>query len=261
MLWIFAALAFLAGLAMFAYGTRDAALGGRVRALPTSRIADLALHADSGDVKILGRIVVGQDSVFLSPLTDTPCVWCRVHREVWEPQTVLGVRNGKEGRWAFMALAIRGVPFLIDDGSGAFARIDADGALLPTLQIHLSWRANVESEAMDAFFGTASVPHTTERPDTSGLPSPGATRYVEELLAPGDPILAVGPVRRERAPESNAYRDGLALVLAASPESPRLILSSDTEARTWTHLARFRIVGAAVVVISLGVALAAFLRR
>ena len=180
----------------------------RAQATATSFIGDLGKSVTelAGTVEIKGFALVGPEGTFVGPLSKQPAVWCRLHHHAW----VAGTKNG--GSWTFRSMAVFGVPFQVQDGSGARARVVPEGCVAPEMMAHVTIAGDLPP-AGDEFFNA----HRVTKPEELNLQSARSTdgtssstgsghRYVEERIAPGDYTYLLGSVRRP-AISSAPYRE------------------------------------------------------
>jgi len=176
----------------------------RIIATPTTPIAQA-----SGDcvVEIKGKVVAGEQGVFTTPFSGRPAVFCRV--------TVQEKRSrGKSTYWHTVVEEVEARDFYVEDGSGQQARVSPRGA---------NAVLDKQSTATSGTFNDAP-PNLVEFLQARGHATTGwfglnkSMQYLEEVLAPGDQLYAIGPSHREAGPPaSENYRD--------SPSS-RLVMSS-----------------------------------
>jgi hypothetical protein len=221
------------GLALLVFGGIVAIVGGiitlvglknwnrrkRIVATPTSPIA----QAPGGAmVEIKGRIAPSEQGVVQAPFSGRHCVWVRI--------TVQELRSsGRNTYWHTLLSEIDGRPFLVDDGSGQMARVIAQGAnvILDQQNIATSGTFNDAPPQLNAFLASRGIS------STSWLGFNKSMRYNEEVLAPGEPLYALGPSRRDAGPPVNdGYRmvPGTQLVMFAMPGPlGELILTNKSE--------------------------------
>lgn len=213
----------------------------RIIATPTSPIA----HAPGNQlVEIKGRIVAGEQGVVQTPFSGRLAVWTRV--------TVQELRStGKNSYWHTLHTEMDGRPFLIDDGSGQLARIMPQGAnvMLDRVNIASSGTFNDAQPHLEAFLAMRGLK------STSWLGFNKSMRYEEELLAPGDPVYALGPSRRDPGPPvSDGYRmvPGTQLVMFHGPSADHeLILTNKSEEQLTSRLLGGFVVGLVLTGLSL----------
>jgi hypothetical protein len=166
---------------------------GRILRTPTSPIAQAP---GTGPVEVKGRIAPSEQGLVMAPFSGRHAVWVRV---------VVSERRstGRSTYWAQIVNEVDGRMFFIDDGSGQYARVIPNNAnvILDRQGVAGSGTFNDAPPHLEAFLRAR------------GLSSTGwfgfnkAMRYSEEVLAPGDPVYALGPSRREPGPPvSDGYR-------------------------------------------------------
>ncbi|MDB4943020.1 MAG: hypothetical protein JWP97_2554 [Labilithrix sp.] len=218
----------------------------RILATPTSPIAQAP---GNQLVEIKGRIVPSELGVIQTPFSGRLAVWTRV--------TVQELRStGKSSYWHTLHTEADGRPFMIDDGSGQLARIMPAGAnvVLERVNVASSGTFNDAQPHLEAFLAMRGLK------STSWLGFNKRMRYEEELLAPGDPVYALGPSRRDPGPPVNdGYRmvPGTQLVMFTGLGAEHeLILTNKTEEQLTSKLLWGFVTGLVVTGISvlLGVA-------
>jgi hypothetical protein len=171
--------------------------------MPTKRIAD----AKEGQVvEVKGTVRADPaEPAFEAPLSGEPIVWAFV--SIWSR-----FRAGSIDTWSESSTTVHGRSFLLDDGSGALARIEA--------------RGDIEAN-LDESFGT-SLPEKAEAPkhvaaffeQKNVTRSYADMRFFETVVREGDRLLVVGHTRRERLPAADTYRgvEATRLVLFAGKQ-------------------------------------------
>ncbi len=247
---IFSAVLLVVGMVISLAGLKNYRRRQRIIATPTSPIAQAS---GLGPVEIKGRIVPGEQGVLQTPFSGRHAVWCRI--------TVLEHRSsGRNSYWATILKETDQREFFVDDGSGQMAKILPHGAevILDAQQVGSSGTFNDASPHLAAFL--ASRGHSTQ----SFLGFNKSMRYTEEVLAPNDPLYALGPSRREAGPPVNdGYRmaPSSQLVLAAGQgDAHELILTNKSEEQLvsrllWGMVGGLVITGIAVVLGLVGVVL------
>lgn len=225
-LLIFGGILFIVGIIMVLTGLKNYRRRQRIIATPTSPIAQAP---GNGPVEIKGRIVPGEQGVLQTPFSGRHAVWCRV--------TVLEHRSsGRSSYWATIINEVDQREFFVDDGSGQSAKIRPLGAevILDSQNVASSGTFNDPPQHVVAFL--ASRGHSAQ----SFFGFNKGMRYQEEVLAPGDPLYALGPSHREAGPPVNdGYRmvPGSQLVLAAGAgEANELILTNKSEEQLVSRL-------------------------
>lgn len=158
----------------------------RIIATPTSPIA----HAPgNGVVEIKGRIHPSEQGLVQTPFSGRHAVWCRV--------TVQELRSsGRNTYWHTILTEVDGRPFMVEDGSGQMARVMPLGAdvVLDKQNVASSGTFKDAAPHLEAFLQSRGLK------STSWIGFNKSMRYEEEVLAPGDPIYALGPSRRDAGP-------------------------------------------------------------
>ena len=198
----------------------------RIIATPTSPI----VHAPGNQlVEIKGRVVPSEQGIVLTPFSGRHAVWTRI--------TVQELRrSGRNSYWHTLLTEMDGRMFMVDDGSGQLARVMPAGAnvILDKVNIAASGTFNDAQPHLEAFLASRGLK------STSWLGFNKSMRYEEELLAPGDPVYALGPSRREPGPPVNdGYRmvpgSQLVMFVGIGPEN-ELILTNKTEQQLTSKL-------------------------
>ena len=210
---------FIIGAIIAVVGMKNLARRKRILDTPTSPIRQAQ---GGGLVEIKGRILPSEQGLVMAPFSGRHAVWARI--TVQEQRS-----SGRNTYWKTVANETDTRSFFVDDGSGELARV-------------LPMAANVILEAQAvASSGTFkdAPPHLEAFLQSRGLKSTGLLgfnkqmRYHEEILAPGDPVYALGPSRRDPGPPVNdGYRmvPSSQLVMHAMPgNAGELILTNKTE--------------------------------
>jgi E3 Ubiquitin ligase len=200
------ALFLLIGLAQLWSARVDRQRRRRVLDTPTSTIAG----AKGGVVQIHGRAAAGDAGTLVAPLSGKAVIWFNV-------QVLRERGSGRSRRWVTAVDEARGVPFLVDDGSGEQALVDSQGAYIvvdPRFEAHSGFLHDA-TPALEAFL----VAHGMSSRNVLGLNSP--FRYRERVLEPGDALSALGPTSRENSPQ------GTRLVMRSAGGAGDAILLSD----------------------------------
>lgn len=222
----------------------------RIIAMPTSSIAQAS---GNGPVEIKGRISPSELGVVHSPFSNKPAVWARISVQEWRQQ-------GRSGSWVTIIQESEGRPFMVDDGSGQSARVLPDGAiiLLDEKEAARSGTFRDANPQLEAFLQSRG------HKSTSFFGTNKSMRFVEEILAPGEDLFALGPSRREPGPPVNdGYRmvpSSMLVMSHGGNEQNELILTNRTEAQLVSKLLHGVIAGAvilgiAVVAVAIGVAM------
>jgi len=180
-------------------------------------------------VEIKGRVVPSEQGIVQTPFSGRHAVWTRV--------TVQELRSsGRNSYWHTLLTEMDGRVFMVDDGSGQLARVMPAGAnvILDKVNIAASGTFNDAQPHLEAFLMSRGLK------STSWLGFNKSMRYEEELLAPGDPVYALGPSRREPGPPVNdGYRivpgSQLVMFVGAGPEN-ELLLTNKTEQQLTSKL-------------------------
>ena len=198
----------------------------RILAMPTVPVA----HAPgAGLVEIKGRVLPSEQGIVQTPFSGRHAVWTRI--------TVQELRSaGRSRHWHTVLTEADGRVFMVDDGSGQMARVMPAGAniILEKQNIASSGTFNDAQPHLEAFLASRGLK------STSFLGLNKSMRYEEELIAPGDPVYALGPSRREPGPPvHDGYRmvPGSQLVLFAGiGDENELILTNRTEEQLTSKL-------------------------
>jgi hypothetical protein len=206
----------------------------RILDTPTSPIA----RAPGGaPVEIKGSVVTSEEGVVRAPLSGRDAVWFRV--VVQEHRS-----RGRSGSWRTVVDEREGRAFLVDDGSGQRARVAPAGAhvVLDRDKIATSGTFEDAPPSLEAFLRSRGLT------STSWLGFNKAMRFEEEVLAPGDPIYALGPSRRVPGPPvHDGYRmaPGTELLLVHEWSGDgELLLTNKTEDELTRNLLVAFVVGA-----------------
>jgi len=175
----------------------------RIIATPTTPIAQC-----SGDsvVEIKGKVVASEQGSFKTPFSGRDAVFCRI--------TVQERRSrGKSSYWHTVVEEIDARDFYVEDGSGQQARIQPKGAntVLDKQSVASSGMFNDPPPQLTSFLQARGVSSETWLGTNKNM------QYLEEVLAPGDSLYAIGPSHREAGPPApDAYRDAPASRLVMS---------------------------------------------
>ena len=164
-----------------------------------------------------------------TPFSGRHAVWCRI--------TVQELRSsGRNSYWHTLLAEVDARPFMVDDGSGQMARVMPIGAnvILDKQNIASSGTFNDAQPHLEAFLQSRGLK------STSWIGFNKSMRYEEEVLAPGDPLYALGPSRREAGPPiHDGYRmvPGSQLVMfhGMGPEG-ELLLTNKNESELTNKL-------------------------
>jgi hypothetical protein len=211
----------------------------RILAIPTSPIAQAPGNAL---VEIKGKIVPSEQGTIMTPFSNQPAVWARITVQEWQ-------QRGRHGSWVKVLQESRGQAFMVDDGSGQLARVIPDGAnfMLQEKQVARSGTFNNANPQLEAFLQSRGLKSTNILGLNKGM------RYLEEVLAPGDPLYALGPSRRDPGPPvSDGYRmvpsTTLVMMHGGSVET-ELILTNKSEEKITATLLHGAIAGAVVLAV------------
>lgn len=213
---IIVSIALVIGCIIIASSAGDWRRRQRIVATPTTPIAQC-----TGDsvVEIKGKVVVSDQSSFRTPFSGRSAVFCRV--SVQERRS-----NGKSSYWHTIVEEIDSRDFYVEDGSGQQARVVPRGAkcVLDKQSVASSGMFNDPPPQLLAFLDSRGVSSET------WLGTNKQMQYLEEVLAPGDSLYAIGPSHREAGPpQPDAYRDspGSRLVMSGLGEGAMELLISN----------------------------------
>ena len=216
---VFGAIALLLGVSLLLSNRANMRRRARILDTPTSPIAQTP---GGGIVEIKGRIVPSELGVVQSPISGAHGVWVRVTVE--EKRS-----SGRSSYWAKVLEESVGQPFLVDDGSGEFGRVEPHNAnvMLDRQNVANSGTFNDAAAHIEAFLASRGLKST-------GLLGFNKTmRYAEEVLAPNDVVYALGPARRDPGPPvPTGYRGAGSTQLtlfATHGEIGELIISNKPE--------------------------------
>jgi hypothetical protein len=209
----------------------------RILNTPTSPIAQAP---GNGLVEIKGRIQPSEQGMVQTPFSGRYAVWCRI--------TVQELRNsGKNSYWHTILAEVDARPFMVDDGSGQQARVMPNGAnvILDKQNIASSGTFNDAPPHLEAFLMSRG------KKSTGFFGFNKSMRYEEEVLAPGDPVYALGQSRREAGPPvHDGYRmvPGSQLVMFHAVGNPdgELLLTNKTEAELTNRMTTGFVAGLAL---------------
>ena len=215
----------------------------RIIATPTSPIVQAP---GNGLVEIKGRVVPSEQGIIQTPFSGRHAVWTRI--------TVQELRSsGRNNYWHTLLTEADGRVFMVDDGSGQLARVMPAGAnvVLDKQSIASSGTFNDAQPHLEAFLASRGLK------STSWLGLNKSMRYEEELIAPGDPVYALGPSRREPGPPVNdGYRmvpgSVLVMFMGVGPDG-ELLLTNKTEEQLTSKLLTGFVIG--LVMTGLGILL------
>jgi len=169
------------------------------RRLRNAPRVDIAALGDGQEARVVGRVVPMQ--TMAAPLSGRPCVFYDITVEQYRS-------NGRSsGSWHTILRERRGVPFLVEDGSGR-ALVDPEGA-----QIAVVHDSTTRSGTLDD-----ASPQEEALLARHGLKSQGwvlnkRLRYNEGVFEPGETVAVLGAGVREPDPSAVAavqgYREAL----------------------------------------------------
>lgn len=219
----------------------------RIVATPTTPIAHCA-----GDsvVEIKGKVIASEQGSFRTPFSGREAVFCRI--AVQERR-----RRGKSSYWHTVIEEIDARDFYVEDGSGQQARIAPRGAntVLDKQSVASSGLFNDPPPQLVAFLSSRGISSETWLGMNKNM------QYLEEVLAPGDSLYAIGPSHREAGPPApDAYRNGPSsrLVMSGMDKGDlELLISNKSEEDLVRNLGMgmtigFVLIGASVLVAVIG---------
>ena len=190
----------------------------RVLDTPTTPV----VQAPGGRIVEIERIVPSERGVVQAPISGQHGVWVQVVVE--EKRS-----SGRSSYWATVLQEAVGQPFLVDDGSGEFGRVDPQNAnvILDRRNVANSGTFNDASHHIEAFLASRGLK------STGLLGFNKQMRYHEEILAPEEVVYAIGPARRDPGPPvPTGYRGAGSTQLtlfAAHGEEGELLISNKPE--------------------------------
>jgi hypothetical protein len=242
-LLILGGVVFLVGIIVSVAGLKNWRRRSRILGTPTSPIAQAPGNAL---VEVKGRAMPSEQGLVVGPFSGRQGVWVRVLVEELRS-------SGRNRYWVTMINECDGRVFMIDDGSGQMARVDPAGAnVMPQrLQIATSGTFNDAAPHLQAFLASRGQ-------TTTGLLGFNRTiRYSEELLAPMEPVYALGPSRRDAGPPINdGYRmvpSSQLVMFAAGGEEGELIVTNKTEDQLVAGLKWGLISGIGIMTVGFGI--------
>ncbi|MEX1665342.1 GIDE domain-containing protein [Zhongshania arctica] len=153
---------------------------------PTSKIRS----AHQGYVELVGIAKTGPESLLLSGLSQTPCLWYRYKIERYES-------SGKNSNWRSIESTTSSQPFTLTDGSGE-CYVMPERAEVSTARKR-SWEGNSRHPAKISSRGLFSKRY----------------RYTEEMLCAEDIVYVIGLFETRHPPSITAARDSeMAKILA-----------------------------------------------
>jgi hypothetical protein len=244
-LLIFAATLFIVGVITIATSRSNWRLRQRVIATPTSPIAR---SGDDEVVEIKGTAVASEQGTLQAPFSGRAAVFCRI--------TVQERRStGKSSHWHTVFEEVHARDFDIEDASGQQARIRTLNAkcVLDKRAISTSGIFDDPPPELVAFLQSRNVDSET------WLGTNKRMQFLEEVIAPGEAVYAMGPAQREAGPDpyhNDAPASRLVLRNAGEGEL-ELLISNKSEDELVRHLGAQLSLGVALIVASLIVGLAA----
>jgi hypothetical protein len=208
--------ALVVGLFIIAVSANNWRRRQRILSTPTTPIAEC-----TGDsvVEIKGKVVASEQGSFKTPFSGRDAVFCRV--TVQERR-----RNGNRSFWHTVVEEMETREFYVDDGSGQQARIDPRDAntLLDKESIASSGMFKDPPPQLVAFLDAHGVKSETWSGTNDSL------QYLEEVIAPGDALYAIGPCHREAGPPQQEGGPGSLLVMSGMPAGDlELLISNKAE--------------------------------
>jgi hypothetical protein len=186
---------------------------GREGALRRLRMVRVADARPGTSVRVRGRVVEAASQSLTAPFTGRRVVWFRVRyatRVVDAPHRSLSVKPQEE-TWRSELVAENGVPFFVDDDSGALAYVDARLARViigyqPPEQL-IEQRVTDVSHIDSTPEAFTSFMHAFGQRTTLYMGSDESRRFYENSFAEGDEIIVAGVARKEAgAPRAAGYR-------------------------------------------------------
>jgi hypothetical protein len=234
---------FFTGMVMVLSNLNNLARRKRILATPTSPVR----QAMGGLVEIKGHIAPSEEGLVVAPFSGREVVWARV--------TVERVTGGTSSSSSVVLSKVDSRPFFVDDDSGEVARILPQGAnvVVDKAVVSSSFRQQPPPPHIEDFMRASGLSST----DFFGVRK--TMSYIEELLAPGDALYAVGPSRRDPGrpvSDGTGVAPSSQLVMYADPGAHgELILTNKTEEQLVSRLLRPFVLG----LICTGVGALAFL--
>lgn len=197
---------FIVGIIVMLSNLKNLERRKRILDTPTTPIAQAA---GGNVVEVKGRIFPSEQGVLVAPFSGRQVVYARVLIEEYRS-------SGKSGRWVTVFNQAQTREFMIDDGSGSYARVRVGSAnvVLERQKVASSGTFNDAPPHLAGFLAAHGLA------STSWLGLNKSMRYEEEVLCPGDPIYALGPSQRTSGPP---VHDGYRMV----PTSELLLFAAD----------------------------------
>jgi hypothetical protein len=195
-------------------------------ATPTSKIARAR---DGALVEVQGAALALNDRTVHAPLSGRAVLVCR-----------LVIAHDIGSSREILVDTTEVTPFLIDDGSGALARIEPRGARLILDPTELR--------------GPEVLARATEYLGLRGIAGKEEEKLLcrEHVITPGDPVFALGLCHHDKAlPVSTGYRDRPAMqVILESAADSAMLLSNHSESQVLARLRGTRAMFVAFAVLS-----------
>jgi E3 Ubiquitin ligase len=233
---------FFTGMVMVLSNLNNLARRKRILATPTSPVR----QAMGGLVEIKGHIAPSEKGHLVAPFSGREVVWVRFTLEGFT-----GTSSSKK----VVLSEVYCRPFFVDDDSGEVARILPQGAnvVVDKAVVSSSFRQQPPPPHIEDFMRASGLSST----DFFGVRK--TMSYIEELLAPGDALYAVGPSRRDPGrpvSDGTGVAPSSQLVMYADPGAHgELILTNKSEEQLVSRLLRPFVLG----LICTGVGALAFL--
>jgi hypothetical protein len=147
-------------------------------------VVPIAQAADDGSVRIDWAIAAGEQGTLIAPCSGETPVWFRLRLRKF------GASGGGDGGgtlWLTVADEQYGTVFHVDDGSGAYAQVNTNGAHVMARVMGFRELPLGAHDRVRAFL--------EGRGDATWI----ADAYEEECLRPGDRVTVAGRARRELA--------------------------------------------------------------
>jgi hypothetical protein len=216
---IFGIVLLVAGIAVM-YGSRaNVKRRNRILNTPTSPIAQAQGNAQ---VEIKGKILPSEQGVVMAPFSGRHAVWCRVTVQEWQ-------QRGRSGSFITIVQEVDARHFMVDDGSGQYARVIPDRAhmILDEQQVGKSGTFRDANPQIEAFLQSRGLKTTNFLGLNKNM------RYLEELLIPNDNLYAIGASRRDPGPPvSDGYRmspSSMLVLFHGGTDDNELILTNKPE--------------------------------
>ncbi|HEY9166601.1 MAG TPA: GIDE domain-containing protein [Candidatus Kryptonia bacterium] len=174
-----------------------------MRNIPRSKIRSVAI----GPVEISGTIL--SQNVLTTPYSKSPCVYCRSELEIYSADDDSDSDNS--GGWKTVPGPTFKIPFWVKDETGQIM-VDPEGAEVEISDRELGM-LNQDGSSKDA----------DDAVSENFSPRPGDRRYVEQFLAPNDPVFILGSagIRKDGPTEQ--------LLIQGGTETARFVISDSRE--------------------------------